>query len=472
MLRRDSVVVGPWSPTATLMLGTGVAQALTLLVLPFLTRLYAPSALGAFACFAATVMIVGLVVCGRYEVAIPLPEDDRTAANLTWLAISLGLSVSLFAGGVGMALALTRPNLPAWWFAIPTSLALTSVYQPWSYWFTRKGEFRAIAASRIAQSLLATSVPLVWVWRAEPSAVALIAGALLGQLAATLTLAAFAASAPLPRVLDAGKSLVTAARRYRDFPRFTTGASLLGLATDQLPLILVPWWFGLVVAGELSLSTRLLQAALVLIATTSAQAFLPRAARATTQGDLGSLCLDRYRRLLRSLVVPALGMGLVAPWLLAFGFGEPWRPAGELLRVQLLWFLATLGSTALGHAFTVQERQRAALLWHGAGMLLFVATFAALAATRAPALTVGAAASSVALVRLLATDWIVARSGAARGAVLETFARELARGLVILLGPALVAHFAPGALAFFVTAAVVCGHAAAGLRPALAERRA
>ena len=62
--------------------GTALAQALSLLVAPILSRLYSPNAFGTAALFASLVSIVGVIVCFRYEQAIMLPKRDEEAANL------------------------------------------------------------------------------------------------------------------------------------------------------------------------------------------------------------------------------------------------------------------------------------------------------------------------------------------------------------------------------------------------------
>jgi O-antigen/teichoic acid export membrane protein len=70
--------------------GTFIAQLLTILLAPILTRLYAPEVFGLFTLISSIFGVIALISGGRYEVAILLPKKDEDAANL--LILSLGVN--------------------------------------------------------------------------------------------------------------------------------------------------------------------------------------------------------------------------------------------------------------------------------------------------------------------------------------------------------------------------------------------
>lgn len=61
--------------------GTAIAQDLSVLSSPLLTRLYGPEAFGIIAIFTAITGIISVMACLRYEQAIMLPKRDEEAAN-------------------------------------------------------------------------------------------------------------------------------------------------------------------------------------------------------------------------------------------------------------------------------------------------------------------------------------------------------------------------------------------------------
>ena len=78
------------------MTGTVLAQALGILAMPIITRLFAPDVFGLAAVFSSITAIIGVVACLRYEIAIMLPENHAEAVNI--LGVSL-LSVNHHDGG-------------------------------------------------------------------------------------------------------------------------------------------------------------------------------------------------------------------------------------------------------------------------------------------------------------------------------------------------------------------------------------
>ena len=84
-LRGVSVLVG----------GTAGAQIMSLLAAPLLTRLYTPEDFGLIAVYGSLLAIISVITCLRYELAIPLPEDEGVAANLVMLCLVLVITMSI-----------------------------------------------------------------------------------------------------------------------------------------------------------------------------------------------------------------------------------------------------------------------------------------------------------------------------------------------------------------------------------------
>ena len=78
--------------------GTALGQAVVVLFSPILTRLYSPGDFGVFAVYASLLGVITVIGSMRYELAIPLPSDDQTAANVLVLALLFTMGVSCFRG--------------------------------------------------------------------------------------------------------------------------------------------------------------------------------------------------------------------------------------------------------------------------------------------------------------------------------------------------------------------------------------
>lgn len=71
----------------TLMTGTGVAQIIPLAISPLLTRLYSPNEFAIFAMYSAILAIFSVIACFRFEIAIPIPKEEKEAFELVLLAV-------------------------------------------------------------------------------------------------------------------------------------------------------------------------------------------------------------------------------------------------------------------------------------------------------------------------------------------------------------------------------------------------
>jgi len=96
---------------AVLVSGTAAGQALVILSSPILTRFYSPGDFGVLAVYAAVLAFVVRISSLRYELAIPLPRTDGSAANLLTLSLCvLGLIVAL----TSLAVVLFGESLIKW----------------------------------------------------------------------------------------------------------------------------------------------------------------------------------------------------------------------------------------------------------------------------------------------------------------------------------------------------------------------
>ena len=62
--------------TLKLVTGTTLAQIISVLASPLVTRLYGPEAYGLLALFNLITSIIGVIACMRYELAIMLPKIE------------------------------------------------------------------------------------------------------------------------------------------------------------------------------------------------------------------------------------------------------------------------------------------------------------------------------------------------------------------------------------------------------------
>lgn len=420
---------------SVLVSGTVMAQAVTVLAAPLLTRLYSPHAFGLLGIFIALLMLLTVVMSLRYEQAIPLPEDDREAAALLLLSLGLSLlmavlvAVPLLWFGDDLARLLNAPELAAYFYLVPLGGLLAGGYNILQSWAVRTREFGALAATRLSQSLTCAAI------QAGASMLG-PAALLIGQTAGGgMGLGSLGWRTVRPRLgLLASirwADIAAVARRYRRFPLVSSWAALFNTIGSQLPPLLFAALFDPVVAGMYSLANRVLSMPMLVLGKSVANVFLSGAAQAWRDGRFGTRVAEVHGRLAQIGMPPALTLALAGPQLFAWIFGEEWREAGVIAQWLSPWLYLVFVTSPLSAAFDVLGRQVAGLNFQLLllGMRASAIAFGAWQNDASLAIVLFALASAVCWsVQLL---WILRESGSPGRVILDSGATALGWSLLL-----------------------------------------
>lgn len=374
--------------TGVLVGGTALAQALTVLALPVLTRLYSPEDFSVLAVYVAILTMISVIACLRLEIAIPLPESEEVAANLLALALTFA---AVFAGVFALVVigfgdrffgAIGKPELSPYGWLLPVGVWLAASYAALQYWATREKQFELVAKTRVAQATvgLSAQLGLGW-WEAGP------VGLLLGHalLAGSGILALIRRNIGVFRLVSL-PNMKSAFGQYRRFPIYSTFEALTNNAGMQVPVLLIAAYAVGPEAGFLLLATRALGTPVNLIGGAIAQVYLSRAPEEMRAGRLASFTVKILFKLAHLTIVPLVLLALIAPCAFAFVFGEEWRRAGELIVWMTPWFVLKLLSSPVSMVMHVKMQQRAMLFITIYGLVLRVAVVLAVALSYTPAM--------------------------------------------------------------------------------------
>lgn len=344
---------------------TAVAQALVVLASPVLTRLYTPAEFGLLAGYVSVLALLIAVASLRYELAIPLPRDDRPAADLLALSlllvagVSVGVGVATWAAGGALAARLGSPELAPYLWLVPAGLLGAGTYQALSAWAVRRGAYPRIARTRMGQSAAQTAVQVgMGVLGAGP--VGLLAGDVAGRGSGSLSLALLAWRGDRERLRGVSwAGMREVASRYRQFPLFSSGSALLNQAGLQLPPLLFALLYGPAAAGYFLLAQRVIGMPMTLVGQSIAQVYLGEAARAAREDPrrLAPLFTRLSARLLLFGGGPILLAGLLGPPLFGVVFGAGWEVAGQYVRLLVPMFVAQFVVSPISQITAVMERQ-------------------------------------------------------------------------------------------------------------------
>jgi O-antigen/teichoic acid export membrane protein len=401
--------------SVTIVAGTGVAQLVTIVASPVLTRIYSPSEYGIYS-VAVAILILSVATCLRYEFAIPLPKDDVAAANLVGLSLLANLGMS---AATGVILLLFGPWLLSLFGAsvlgpyiglLALAQAATGFVSAFTNWAIRTRNFSEIAVNRIYQSgsLVGLQIGLGLVGFGAPG---LLLGAVGGSLAGSVRLARAAwrtHAEAFRRVTWAG--IRAAAIRYRRFPIFSSWSALIGQLGLRSPLLLLVVFYGTDVGGQYALAERLCYLPLTLVASSVGQVFISEGARLVREqpGELHGLFRRTTWNLARVGLGPAIILAVAAPFLTGPVFGEEWQQAGLFVAIMVPMFYFSFVLTSTGDVLYVVERQGLHLMREILRITLLGGSVLVAGAMRlSPASTVAALSAAGCLMYLLygAISW-------------------------------------------------------------------
>lgn len=354
------------APVLTLVSGTAVAHIVTAGALLVLTRLYSPEDFGVLGLFSSIAFTVAVAMCLRFEIAIPLVEDDGEAMGLLWLSIISAVSISVVVallllvtpdGAIADAgLAAISPYL----WLLPLSLLAFGLYSALQNWFVRNKAFRAIAQTRVLQSICAAGVQIGFgLLTASP--IWLIIGFVMNSGAASIALGLRLWRQALPSAKRPDLSAMAALfRKHSAYPKYSTWEALANSGSIQIPIIIIGVLTSPSEVGYLMVAMSVIQAPMALVGTAAAQVFAAQAPAMARSGELRSFSIATLKRLFAMGGLPVLVLGLLAPFAFPIVFGPEWQRSGTLVAWMTPWLFLQFLSSPLSMTLYITGNQRAA----------------------------------------------------------------------------------------------------------------
>lgn len=361
----------------TLMTGTTMAQAIPVAISPILTRMYGPEDFGVLALFIAITSIFGAIANARYELAVMLPESDEDALNIA--ALGLLVAVALSAILMMMALLLNdsisnllgSADIGPWLYLAPPVVLFLGLFNVLNYYNNRLKRYKDIARANILKAVVLGAVQLA-AGMLKAGAGGLVAGQVLSSMFANARLAkntlahADWRTVRWPRMKSLGL-------RYVDFPKYSMPAILANTLSYNLISILISSIYSVATLGFYSLVQRTLGMPSSLVGGAVGQVFFQRATAEKKATGKAVRIFDKTIITLAGIGIPSfLIIFLYADIAFNFIFGEKWEVAGEYAKILAPMFCVRFITAAVSNINNVFEKQKIALAWQVALMLISV----------------------------------------------------------------------------------------------------
>lgn len=373
-----SMKKGFFSDVLKLVSSATIAQALSILLSPILSRLFSPEAFGTAEVFASILSVISVMVCLSYELAIMLPEKDEDASNL--LVGSL-IFVGVFTVLTALSVLLLKSLIPRWLGApdlepllwlLPIGVLTNGVHIALRYWNTRRKRFGFLSGVQIASSVSKRALQVGAGGLGYVGPGSLVGSNVFGFLLPAFGLGYKTWQCDKHALLRVNRrSIARLLRRYRKFPLVNSWSRLFSSLSLNIPALLLSTFFTQEVVGLYSLGRRVILLPMTLIANAIQQVFFQRVSvEKSRQGTTHTTVKSVFQSLLLIGLGPLAGISVIAPELFGFVFGKEWVEAGLYMRWMTPWMLLRLISSPISNLISVLERQEVGLYFQVSKLLL------------------------------------------------------------------------------------------------------
>ena len=323
--------------------GTLIAQMVSYLATPFITRLFSPDEIGELGVFLRITAFITAIATARYELTLPLPKNQNHAFQL----FRLSLRVALISLGVSLVLGLgywvwTDFDIHIIWYIL--FIVSTSFFMIFrnigTNWAIRNKTFKHISVSGVIGSLFTNGMKIIsGVFHF--GVIGLIISHLVGSAMAVIVfIREYLLNKTTKGFERSGAKMKVLAKNYRDFPAVNLPHTLIDNGRELLIAFFVVEFFDQAIFGSYDHSFRMLKLPLVLVGASMGQVFFNRCSSAFSEKKAIYPLLRRTTLMLTGLsILPFSIIFFFGEEIFVFVFGEQWAYSGQISEIIAPWLM-------------------------------------------------------------------------------------------------------------------------------------
>ena len=354
---------------------TAIAQVVSYVAIPLLTRLFSVEDYATLALFFS--WLLPLVVLSTFRIEFSIPDAGSDGESI--LRRDIALNVSLyFSFGILLVMLLIRlmgyQFHNVLWF-LPMGVLVTAWSQVYNFYTTRTGEFRLNGFNRIIGNLSISLISII-IGYFFYHGYGLVMGFVLGQIISVITFVVFSKGKLRVRDILGLRFAIPHISTFRKYLVYNTPTGLIEVLQLSIIVFALESYFGSMATGSFYLCWRILQAPSSLISNTI---FLSQYSAASDLNRKGKSFVSMVSYTFMLLLLAAIPVMLVVFFqgenLFTWVFGETWIEAGSFATVMVIYFGFNFAVTPFSYVPLIKERQRKLLFFSLLDLILRCAAF-------------------------------------------------------------------------------------------------
>lgn len=352
---------------SVLMSGSVIAQIISILISPVITRLYTPSQFGIYTLVLTAISIFGPVICLKYDMGIVMAKTVRETYSLIKLSIFLSLPLSIIISVI-YGLVFMSGNfqgLQLWGiiFTINVLLLGYGLNNILLAYNNKNRQYKLISSVTIVKTLI-NNVLLVISGFLKFGVIGLLGSQVISTFSG-LWVQSRNVRANLTQLRKINiRDMKNVFINNSSFPLFNATSALVTTTVYSSINLFVAIVYSVQQLGFYSLSYRVLGIPFVIISANIARVFFDYASKDLVAKGNYSKIFNKTLLILVLTIVPIITfLGVWSPWLFSIVFGETWEVAGIYVRLLAPMFAIRLISESLTTSFIISGKQHIELIF-------------------------------------------------------------------------------------------------------------
>jgi O-antigen/teichoic acid export membrane protein len=344
----------------TMVSGNALAQAIPIIASVFIARMYAPENIGAYTFFITIVNTLSVVAALKYNEAIVLSKYKDESIALFFLSI---ISMTIFCLFSFIFIWIFKdwilhnidfPLLNNFLYLLPLAIFLMGLFTTFNFLNNYNKQYKVLATTRVTQNL---SMSLFQILSFNFSLGGLVFGYVFGLLLSVLQSYRYAKELVLNQFNL--KKVKYVFKKHIDFAKFYMPTAFVNKLSYALPIILLPMFYDMSVAGYYSYSTLIVLGPMGILSSSMQQVFYQKIASMHAKGEnLYEYVKNTYEKLFLVGILPHLFLFLFAPLLFRIVFGVKWEISGEYTRYLMPWFFMIFLNSSVSSLYVIKKKQK------------------------------------------------------------------------------------------------------------------
>lgn len=334
--------------TSVLLSGNILAQIITLVAYPIISRIYGPQEMGTLNLFVSIFAILVLLANAEYQNVLVFHKNENELPSVLAVCLSCVALVSTLVlitvpFSAEISALFGSADLQHWYYLMPIYVAATAFWNICDSLIIRKKLFKYISIYLILLALYNVSLKVL-LGNLGWSTGGLIISAVSGSVIILLLVLLFAQQRDkIFSSLGARPtwaSTLAIAREYIKFPKYSLSRKTLNLLSKSLPIFLLSAHFGMAEIGLYSMGLLLAHTPINVACSSLYKIMFRFVSEKVWNGEKILPIIKKYIASVLMVGVPSFALlSLILPDITAMLLGEEWRTSGDYIRLMLPWLL-------------------------------------------------------------------------------------------------------------------------------------